>query len=239
MTQAGNWERARDWITCKIETRVLEEGDRLPTESDLQRLAGVGRHSVRRAVAVLAAQGVLSVEQGRGTFVRARPPILYRIGRRTRFRENLIAQGLTPSGEAISADVVPASPEVATALGLDAGADVHRLLRRNRADGHAISLSNAFHCASRFPDLGARRLRGESVTVIYRDHGIADYRRLETSLYARLPARWEARELEQSADQPVIVMCKTDVDPDGQPIGFSEAVWAAGRVRFSLEADDE
>lgn len=236
MVKSGNWERARDWITQDIETRALADGDRLPTEGDIQRLAGVGRHSVRRAVAALAAEGVLSVEQGRGTFVRARPPILYRIGQRTRYRENLETQGVTPSGEIVSGGIVTAPPEVAVALNLDPGAPVHRMLRRNRADGRPISLSRAFHDAGRFPDMAERRARGESATDVYRDHGIADYHRLETSFYARLAEGWEARQLEQSAEQPVIVMCKTDIDDDRNPIGYSEAIWAAGRVRFSLAA---
>ncbi|MGR3376909.1 phosphonate metabolism transcriptional regulator PhnF [Salipiger abyssi] len=239
MAKSGNWERAREWITRSIESQALAEGDRLPTEGDIQRLAGVGRHSVRRAVATLAAEGVLSVEQGRGTFVRAKPPILYRIGARTRYRENLIAQGIVPSGDPIAAEIVPAPHEVARALALEPGTSVHRVLRRGRADGRPISLSRAYHDASRFPDLGARRQAGVSVTEIYRDHGIGEYHRLETSLYARLPEGWEARELEQSADQPVIVMCKTDVDEARRPIGFSEAIWSAGRVRFSLETEHD
>ncbi|MCR8546936.1 phosphonate metabolism transcriptional regulator PhnF [Salipiger sp. P9] len=239
MAKSGNWERARDWITRNIESEALADGDRLPTEGDIQRLTGVGRHSVRRAVAMLAAEGVLSVEQGRGTFVRAKPPILYRIGARTRFRENLMSQGVTPSGDAIAAGIVPASAEVAQALGLAPGAQVHRVLRRNRADGRPISLARAFHDAARFPDLGARRQQGISVTDIYRDYGIPEYHRLETSFYARLPDGWEARELEQSAEQPVIVMCKTDIDEARRPIGFSESIWSAGRVRFSLEPDHD
>jgi len=31
------------------------------------------------------------------------------------------------------------------------------------------------------------------------------------------------------------VMCKLDADGDGLPIGWSEAIWAAGLVRFSLD----
>ncbi len=237
MTRASNWERARDWIRADITRRALREGDQLPPEQDIQRACGVGRHSVRRAMAALAAEGLLSVEQGRGTFVRAQPTLLYRIGRRTRFRENLLANGMKPGSDAIGAEIVPADAGVADALALVPGAPVHRVLRRGLADAVPISLTRSFHCATRFPDLGERRSAGASVTEIYRDHGIADYLRRETTLYARLPEKWEARLLEQHVDQPVMVMCKTDITPDGAPIGWSEAIWAAGRVRFSLSAE--
>ena len=239
MTKPTNWERARDWILESISAQALGAGDRLPPEQDIQRASGVGRHSVRRAVAALAAEGLLSVEQGRGTFVRTRPAILYRISTRTRFRENLLSQGVAPGGDAIDAAIVPAGKAAARALDLPAGTPVHRLLRRGRADGRPINLTCSFHPADRFPDLAHRRQQGVSVSDIYRDHGIADYRRRQTTLFARLPESWEARILEQPAAQPVMVMCKTDIDLDGRPIGHAEAIWAAGQVRFMLDLAGE
>lgn len=230
-----NWERARDWIRAEIAANALAEGDQLPPESDMQREIGVGRHSLRRAVAALAAEGVLSVEQGRGTFVREPARIAYRIGSRTRFRENLQGQGVVPGGETISAEVLPADAEVAGVLGLAEGADVTRVITRGRADGRPILLTCSFHPHERFPDLERRRLARESVTEIYAAHGVADYVRKETALYARLPRKWEARMLEQPADQPVVVISKIDADADGFPIGYAESIWSAGRVRFSLD----
>lgn len=236
MLEREKWRLAREWILADIAARDLTAGDALPSEAEIQRACGLGRHSVRRAVSTLAAEGLVSVEQGRGTFVRQRPDLLYRISRRTRFRENVEAAGMHPSSETISAGIVSAPAGIAEALGIAAGAPVHRLLRRGHADGRPISVTRTFHCAERFPDLGARRAEGQSVTDIYRDHGIADYTRMETTLYARLPDRMEARLLEQPAEQPVMVMSKTDVGPDGTAIGVGESIWAAGRVRFALEA---
>lgn len=235
MSDTTNWRRARDWIVQDIAARHLVDGDQIPPEPDIQRSSGVGRHSVRRAMAALAVEGLLSVEQGRGTFVRAQPSLVYRIGRRTRYRENIRAAGMTPGGEAIEAVVVAADATVAAALGLAPGAPVHRVLRRGLANGAPISLTCSFYCARRFPDLGEQRMRDVSITDIYRSHGVADYHRLRTMLYARLPEKWEARLLEQRIEQPVMVMSKTDQCPDGVPIGWAEAVWSAGRVRFELE----
>lgn len=234
-----NWRKAHDWIVRDIEERGLVEGDRLPREPDIQRAIGVGRHSVRRALAELAAEGVVSIEQGRGTFVRARPDILYRISRRTRFRENLTAQGVTPGGEAISAEIVVAQGDSASELRVDEGSSLHRIVRRGLADDRPISVTQSYHPAERFPDMGARRMAGESVTSVYRSHGIDDYHRSETVLYARLPSGFEARLLSQPVDRPVMVICKTDTDTEGTPIGYSEAIWAAARVRFALASDME
>ena len=44
-------------------------GDKLPNENDLSQSLGVSRTTLREAVRYLVAQGVLSVQRGRGTFI--------------------------------------------------------------------------------------------------------------------------------------------------------------------------
>jgi GntR family phosphonate transport system transcriptional regulator len=83
-------------------------------------------------------------------------------------------------------------------------------------------------------------MSGMSVTQVYAAHGIADYFRKRTEIFARRPEREESRLLAQHPDQPVLVVVKTDVTPDGRVIGHSEAVWSADRVRFTIDTlDDE
>lgn len=233
----ANWRLVRDRLHEAISVGRFAEGERVPSEGEIGAEYGLGRHSVRRAIAALAGEGLLSVEQGRGTFVRRQPRILYRIGRHTRFGENLSSQGVRPGGDLISSETVPAPASVAGALGLIEGMPVHRGLHRGRADGVPISLSLSYHCAGRFAGLRELRSDGRSITEIYRSFGIGDYVRRDTTLYARLPERWEAKLLEQRPEQPVIVQLKTDATRDGAPIGHSEAIWCATRVRFSLETD--
>lgn len=44
-------------------------GDQLPTEPELMKIYGVGRSSIREAIKILSIKGVLSVQQGVGTFI--------------------------------------------------------------------------------------------------------------------------------------------------------------------------
>lgn len=234
-----NWQIIRDRISADIQSGDLKPGAQLPTETQLCQTFQAGRHSVRRAVAALSVDGKLRVEQGRGTFVQAAPLISYHIGRRTRFRQNLLEQGVAPAGEPLSDAVIVAPDAVALALGLPPGSVVHRLLRRGLADGVPVNIGLSYHCATRFPDMALRRFGGESVTDVYRSHGIADYFRKRTTLFARRPTHEEAGLLLQHPDQPVMVLQKTDVDRAGQPLGCSESIWAADRVQFSFDTLDE
>ncbi|WP_172821042.1 FadR/GntR family transcriptional regulator [Chryseobacterium sp. T16E-39] len=44
-------------------------GNQLPTEPELMKIYGVGRSSIREAIKILSIKGVLSVQQGVGTFI--------------------------------------------------------------------------------------------------------------------------------------------------------------------------
>jgi len=44
-------------------------GEKLPIESELMKIYGVGRSSIREAIKFLSIQGILNVQQGLGTFV--------------------------------------------------------------------------------------------------------------------------------------------------------------------------
>jgi GntR family phosphonate transport system transcriptional regulator len=234
-SRGQTWETTRDKISDEIAAGHLPPDSRLPSEPELCVLYNTRRHSLRRALAALVAEGKLRVEHGRGTFVERAPLINYVIGPRTRFRENLLAQGLTASGQGISEMRIPASARVAAALGLLAGAPVFAICRRGFANDLPISLGWSYHDAERFPDMADARRAGISVTETYREHGIADYRRLSTTIFTRLATEHEAALLMLRPGQSVLIVQKTDVDLDGKPIGFSEAAWAGDRVQFTFE----
>jgi GntR family transcriptional regulator, transcriptional repressor for pyruvate dehydrogenase complex len=67
-----------DGIAREIERQIasgsLQTGDRLPAVDELARGFAVSRASVREALRALATRGLVEVQHGRGTFVRARLP---------------------------------------------------------------------------------------------------------------------------------------------------------------------
>ncbi|WP_224701896.1 phosphonate metabolism transcriptional regulator PhnF [Devosia aquimaris] len=237
-SRGQSWEATRDRISAEIAAGHLAPESRLPAEPDLCLLYNTRRHSLRRALAALVAEGKLRVEHGRGTFVERAPLINYVVGPRTRFRENLMAQGLTGSGQALSEAQVPASARVAAALGIAPGALVTARSWRGFANDLPISLGWSYHDVARFPDIAERRKTNPSITQIYKTYGIADYRRHSTTVFTRLANEHETSLLMMRPGQSVLIVQKIDVDLDGRPIGFSEAAWAGDRVQFTFENAD-
>lgn len=236
-SQGLTWAEARERIDAEIISGRLAPDTRLPSEPALCVLYGTRRHSLRRALAALVADGKLRVDHGRGTFVERAPLLNYIIGSRTRFRENLLSQGLIASGETLAEIKTQASARVAEALEIAVDAPVFARSWRSFADDLPISIGWGYHDATRFPDLQDRRKTIRSITEVYRTYGISDYRRLRTTVFTRLASEIEAGMLMLRAGQAVLIVQKVDADLDGVPLGFSEAVWAGDRVQFTFETD--
>lgn len=58
----------------RIRSGQLPPGGRMPSEKDLHDEFGLARETIRRALAVLRAEGLVQVRQGHGTFVVEAPP---------------------------------------------------------------------------------------------------------------------------------------------------------------------
>lgn len=63
-------ERITDQITNAIINGELKPGDKIPTEIELCETFGVGRNSVREAIKILEAYGVLEIRRADGTYIR-------------------------------------------------------------------------------------------------------------------------------------------------------------------------
>jgi GntR family transcriptional regulator len=115
-----------------IDAGEYQPGDLLPSEWELARRYQVSRPTVRKALRVLRTEGLIAVEQGRGTFVRVQPVRLAfsrhaRAARRPGFglfESACATQGVTGYTEMILVQRRPADLAVATGLNVPVGTDV-------------------------------------------------------------------------------------------------------------------
>ena len=230
------WRQIAERLSADLLSGVLKPGDRLPTELDLASRYAVNRHTVRRAVAALADQGYLRVEQGRGTFV-AEHMLDYVLGRRTRFHANLLAQGREPGGRVLEARIERADATVARELHLKAGTRVLVIEHVGEADGVPITYATHYFPAERFNGLAELYTASLSITAALKELGVPDYTRKQTRLSARLPTEAEARHLSQAPARPVLQAEAINVDPDGKPIQYSITRFAGDRVQMLVEPE--
>jgi GntR family transcriptional regulator, phosphonate transport system regulatory protein len=225
------WQRIAEVLAAEIGSGSIPPGARLPTETALAQRFGVNRHTLRQAIGALSTAGLVSVQHGRGTFVRPAPMLEYPIGSRTRFSEILSRQSLMADGELLAARENPATPEVAEALGLPEATSVIVLEILRRADGLPVSVTTSHLPAPRFQGIDAAFRKTNSITAALRAFGVADYTRRSTRIWTRMPTPEEAVLLRQRADLPVLVTESVNQDEAGQAIEFGIARAAGQRLQ--------
>jgi GntR family phosphonate transport system transcriptional regulator len=230
------WRQIAERLSAELMSGALKPGDRLPTELDLADRYSVNRHTVRRAVAALADQGYLRVEQGRGTFV-TEHMLDYVLGKRTRFHANLEAQGREPGGRLVASRTERADATVTRELALKVGARVVVIDHIGEADGVPITYGTHYFPAERFRGIDELYAQTLSVTAALKQLGVPDYTRRTTRLSARLPTEAEARLLAQAPQRPILQAEAVNIDPNGRPIQYSITRFAGDRVQMLIEAD--
>jgi GntR family transcriptional regulator, phosphonate transport system regulatory protein len=228
------WRQIEQILAAEIAASGFGEEGRLPSEAELARRFDVNRHTIRRAMLGLAALGLVSVEQGRGTFVQP-GAIDYTIGRRTRFTENLRQQ--QSLGVLLSSSRVKAEPNVAKALGLRAGVTVYRMDMLHEANGVPLTYARAWYPAARFTDLPDALERTGGMTKALAEYGVNDYLRKWSRIGSVLPDADVARRLNINRQQPVLWVENVDVDIEGTPIKYGFTHFAADRVQLLVEND--
>ena len=226
------WRRIADAIRLDIVGGKLSNGDRLPTEAILAERFAANRHTVRRALAVLAEEGVVGAEQGRGTFVRSARRLSYPIGKRTRFREGLRGQASRFTSVSLSDRIENATAAVAAALGLKGGSKVVRTEGLSLADGLPMSRSTTWLSYRRFPDFAERIGKMASTTEVFASYGIDDYSRASTRISARHADLEETKLLGLAPGAILLVSEAVDVDIEGTPISYALSRFPAERMEL-------
>lgn len=228
------WRQIEAALLEDIHARHYAAGERIPNESELARRFGCNRHTVRRALGELEREGLLRVEQGRGTFVQEQA-IAYPVGRRTRFSQNLEDQGLAGRIELLRASELAAPPELCKALDLAPRSRVLQLLTLGRAQGRAINLACHSFDARRFAGLDASLRECGSITRALQRHGVADYTRGQTRVMACLPDDEAARLLACPKSRPLLLVDSLNHDAAGQPFQHTVARFSGDGVQLVFQ----
>ncbi len=229
------WRQIADQIRVAIGTGEFDDQQTLPGEIALAKRFDVNRHTVRNAIAALTREGVLRVEQGRGTFIERRERLRYPVGRRTRFSEGLARQTRQRGGRLKAHRVEPASKRVAEGLGLETGAPVVRLNTLSSADGMPISASTNWFDASRFPKFAETFKDLQSVTATLKKLGVDDYVRISTRISARHANPQILEDLDLSPGAIVLVTEAINAELDGTRVEYSLTNFAADRMELDID----
>ena len=228
----------------------LEAGVRLPSENELAERYSTSRPTVRRALALLKAEGLVISEQGRGAFVRPKPHVRLLLSgenfRRHRsagvsgFNAQVAEQGQAAEQRLLDVGRVAAPDDVAERLRVDGGAPVVARRRLFLVNGEPVALCDSYYPA----DVADGTALAEPERIAGGAYGLIEdpagpiARRLKRSiddLECRMPTPEEVDALELDLGVPVVRVLRTVYDSEGAAVEVQETVAAADKHQFRYE----
>jgi DNA-binding GntR family transcriptional regulator len=126
--------RIADALRERLLAGELKAGSQLPSEPDLARSLGVSRSSLRAAIALLEAEGLLRRRHGSGTYVTERPLLRNDLSLNFGVSDMIATTGLDQGTSYSHAAREPAPADVAEAFGIETGDLLSALHRVRTAD---------------------------------------------------------------------------------------------------------
>ena len=232
---AALWRQIAESIEQDIMQGVLAPGTILPTVLDLAARFSVNRHTVRQALQSLQARGLVSVEQGRGTFVR-KPAFDYRLGRRVRFGDSFVGDEDSDNVLVGAMTIEPLTVKDAKRFKLAAGTLIWTFRTLRHVSGEPFSTSLHRFEQARWPDFDrVFPARGGSITRALQHYGVSDYVRLSTRLSAVLPTDDERALLMTRPNEPILLSRAVDGLTNDQPFHLLTTAFIGARIEFVFE----
>jgi GntR family transcriptional regulator len=225
-------------------------GTTLPRQAELARDHRVNIGTVRKAVAVLEAEGLVTPVRRRGTVVRARPPMRrlgvdryakskWKFGNLVAFGADREASGRAwdPTDQTQVVRRVPADQEVAEAFSIRPGNPVYERARLVREDGIPTHTLTSYYLPEHVkgtplvdPSPGPAGPGGGFAVLTIQ--GLEPDHMTET-FFARMPSPWEIAELQLPAGEPVMVLERRTYASDNRLVEYARGVHAASRFSWS------
>lgn len=176
-----------DLLARQIKAGYWHRGERLPTEAALAQRLGVAIGTLRKALALLAQQGVLERIQGSGTYVRKTVGTgqIYEL-----FRLELTTGPGLPTARVLEVVRVP-RPTSVPAIDASKRSQLWRIRRLRLLSQVPVALEEIWFSASRLKHLSASQL-GDSMYLFYQQQLQLSIARVEDRIGARAVPQWAA-----------------------------------------------
>ena len=225
------YKRLSNEIRSAVSKRILEEGMSLPSERDLSEILGVSRVTVRKAIADLVAQGVVSKRRGAKTTIamRMRKPISKLIG----FSEALEARGMSAEITWLFKGIRNPNSQEAFALGIQQDDMVVKLRRLRLADGEPIALETTAVPEVFLPTLELENDSLYATLARFGNRPVHGVQRISASVMTKA----EAALFERDPGTPVLVFERKCYGPDGRAVEFTTSRYNGNLFDFVSKID--
>lgn len=213
--------RISRFLSDAVESGRLAVDDALPSQRELAAYFDVTLMTVRQALNVLAEEGLLRVEHGRGTYV-ARSAQALPLDGLASFADQMRSAGRDLRNEVLGAEEITAPPGVPSRMQLS-GTRVFCLTRLRRVDGRPLVHSMSLLEPAVGRELDLDHVVRVSLYAELARHGIVVASATET-FRADLMTAGQAAALDCAPGSPALVNSRLTYTRDGVPVVDDRAV---------------
>jgi DNA-binding GntR family transcriptional regulator len=214
----------------QIAAGVFRPGDRLPSEAQLCQRYGVSPMTVRRVINILADQGVVIAEQGRGTFVK---PL--ELGTATFDLNNL--QQLFREGQStvklLEAHITSASERTADKLAIEVGDRTVFIRRLIFQSEKPILLHREYVIYDPTRPLIEAEMEVTALRGLFSERGGSDLKRGDLTIEATVLTEEEAALLQTDDGIPAFRLEHIFYDFGDRPVSWGWFICSGNHLRFT------
>lgn len=218
-------------IGREIAAGTFSAFDRLPSEQELMAKYRVSRVTVRQAIAMLKRKGLIEVKQGKGTFVTG-SVVRHGLDNLTGFYDSLVAQGLRPRTQLIDFRPATAADRSSTVLQGDARPAI-AMRRLYTLERQPFAFVEGLVVVNGVP-VTREQMETHTIYQLLNDVVGESVVRADIGIRARSLGKKISALLKLAPGRPVLVMERTSMGNDGQPIEHSRFYIVPETYEFRL-----
>lgn len=225
-------------IAARLEAQIaagkLAPGTRLPAERELSDTWRVNRLTLRQALHLLEAKGLLVRRRGAGNYV-SEPVIERQAGTLTSFTYVMQRHGYKPGAKIIRFEKQPVDSSVVDELKLRVAALVYSIHRLRLIDDEPVMLERYTIPVARFPGLERHDLEHRSMyKVMEEEYGVLVVQARQ-SLEPVVADKYAAKLLRIQRGAPLMQECRVSFDKNHRPVEAGCDLYRGDRFRFTTE----
>lgn len=206
-------------------------GDLLPSETELEKMFGISRMTVRLAVNTLVEDGIVEKQQGRGTFIK-QPKIVHDLMSITSWTDDMRKRGYIPKTIDITMERIKPSKKIRELIQANDNDNIVKIKRIRYANSETMCIMTNYLKEEYVPGLVEKGLINESLYATLKERYNITFKLAEETVEAREATEYESEVLKIAEWAPVLVVTTVTYIDSNTPIEVVNIVSRADRYKY-------
>lgn len=221
-----------DIILKDIESGVLKEESKLPSEREFCEKYEISRATVRQAIAELEKNNIIYKIQGKGTFI-APKKMDQPLVKFYSFTEEMKKLGKIPKSKILDFALEKSNDKISKILNIEPSSKIYKIVRLRLTDDIPLIYETTYLPANIFPKLTLKQLEKLPLYEVLKNKYDIKFSKAEESFLPILPQIKEANLLDISIDSPCIKIERITYSEENI-IEFTESVARGDKFKYKV-----